>query len=54
MQRIFPSTRSRDPRDFSGIFLLAGDNIKKPNFLWIFLLPCGYNTKLRRLGGIFS
>jgi len=32
---------------------MARDN-KKPNFLWIFLLPCGYNTKLRRLGGIFT
>jgi hypothetical protein len=36
MQRIFPSARSRDPRDFLGNILMAGDN-KKPNFLWIFL-----------------
>lgn len=50
---MFPLTRSREPRDFFFNILMARD-IKKPNFWWIFLLPCGYNTKLRRFGAIFT
>jgi len=48
-----PINKVKRAKGFFGIFLWQWI-IKSQTFLWIFLLPCGYNTKLRRFGGIFT